>query len=113
MADDESTGDPIMLPSAGWVNDDRLPVLMVAETHVGSLAQYEGLHFLTFGQYDIPIPIGDTDEERAQSLRGADPVPLRVVGRFAMPNQYFRTFVDSFREYLERIDQRDAAETLE
>ena len=104
MTTDEQNDGGVEL-RAEWVNDTRVPLVMAMQTHVGSLGAYEGVHLITFGQYDVPIPIGETDAERRAYMKESGPVPLRVVGRFAMLDKHFREFSDELVNYLGRLDR--------
>ena len=96
-------------PRVEWVYDARVPLIMAMQTNAGSLAEYEGVHLITFGQYDVPIPIGETDAERRVYMQESGPVPLRVVGRFAMLDKHFREFSEQLVKYLEGLNRRAEA----
>jgi hypothetical protein len=73
-----------------------------------AMCQYDGnVVFLTFGQANPPIILGETEEEKQQQLDKVQSIAVASVVRLVMAPASFRTLVEAFQKHLAMIDQID------
>lgn len=63
----------------------------------------QGQVLLTFGQMTPPLVSG-TPEEQMEQMQQAGPVPIRVIGQFAVPVEAFGQMVAALQQTLAAIE---------
>jgi hypothetical protein len=70
------------------------------------IVQYDGnLVFLTFGQANPPVILGETEEEKQRLLEKIQSIVVAPVVRLVMAPENFRSVVEAFQKHLALVDK--------
>jgi len=104
-------GTEAMAEETGMQPLGKIVPLVWSEAGMAVLAnhaflQFDGsLVYLTFGQANPPVVLGETEEEKRQQLDKVHSITVSPVIRIAMPPENFRALTEALQKHLALVEK--------